>query len=943
MTRGRYVPATLLGGVMALLATTAAPSASHASPGDLDPAYNGTGQARYSFGTSGDYTAGAVPQADGRIVVAGTTYNGSSADWCVLRYNSDGSPDVSFGSGGRVLIHVGERAECTAVRLQPDGMIVLAGSASTSPTAPPKIRVLRLQTGGALDPNFGVGGIVTTDIGVQDDKATDLRVQTDGRIVVCGNTRSANGLESDWFVARYLTNGQLDASFDGDGRALISFTTHYDQAYALLVMGDGSIVVAGSAEVVTFTDRLALARLTSSGTLDATFDGDGRVVTSLLGRHDVARGVAIQAGTPTIADRLVVTGHAQTAGNQEVIMVARYNLNGTLDTTFDTDGWLTTALGNFAQAYDLTVISTSFLGRKILVTGGAGTNSSRVLTARYNADGTLDTTFDTDGIVQTTIGSGYEYGQAVFMLSGSVVVAGTARPGAEEDYAVLRYTTTGALDTSFDTDGVRLDNVGVARANAGGAALQSDGKLVAGGDLNNFSLIAARYTDAGQLDTSFGGGDGVASLDPGAFVSGRDAAVQADGRVVVAGAMEAVSGRRFAVARFTSAGVPDLSFGTGGTTSISVGNGNTYHAEILSLPDGRVVLGGECEYGPLGSSNVGMALARLRSDGTPDPSFGDQGRVVIPFGTIAEGHAIARQPDGRVLIAGFVLQGVTGTFRMAAVRVDSTGELDATFGSGGYFSAAVGSGSAMANAIALQADGRIVLAGEAIGSDSDFALLRLTPQGTLDPTFDGDGIVVRSLSLPGDDRANAVALQPDGKILAVGSSWNGTKTVYSVARFDSTGQLDLSYGSSGERFVNFAGSYADAARAVALDGQGRTLLAGDTGGLFGVARLTGDEVSAVPPGLGLPPATTLRVAPNPFHSATVVRFHLQNPGLARLRLFNASGALVTTLSDGPREAGWHEVAWDGLDPAGRPRAAGIYFVRLEAAGRAEVQRVVLTR
>lgn len=904
-----------------------------AAPGTLDPTYNGTGLVRLPFGPGQDQTSAAVLQPDGRLLVAGTSYTGSSAYWCVLRYNVDGSPDPAFGAGGRALLRVGDRAECTAMRLQSDGGIVLAGVAAASPIAGQHVAVARLLGTGEPDPGFGVGGVVTTTVGSLEDRATDVRIQTDGRILVCGQATPLPGLRSEWFVLRYLSTGQLDPSFAGDGHASVSFGTKFDRAYAMTLQGDGAIVVVGSTEVVTFTDHLALARLTPAGALDPTFDGDGRVVTSFLGHNDVARGVAIYPGTPTTPDRLIVAGHSRTGANADVVLLARYSLNGTLDATFDGDGWKTTPLGNFAQAYKVLVVSSGLLGRKVVITGGAGTNASSILTARYNADGTLDTTFDGDGIALATIGGFFETGQAVLLHSGNIVVAGTAYTNGDQDYAVLRYTTAGTLDPTFDADGIRVDNVGVAQATAADAVLKGDGRLVVAGTLQYGSYVAARYTDTGQLDPTFGGGDGVAALAPGGSARGTGVALQGDGHLLVAGIVPGFPANRFGVARFDDAGAPDLSFGTNGLASAVVGNGGTLTARVLALPDGRVVLGGDCEYGPVGSTSVGMALVRFRADGTLDPTFGDLGTVILPFGTISEGLAVARQPDGRVLIAGLTLPSSTGNFRMAVVRVDTTGVPDPTFGSGGYFSCVVGTGNAIARALALEPDGRILVAGEAVGTGTDYALLRLTPQGALDPSFDGDGIALTTLSLSGNDAAYGIALQPDGRILATGSSWDGAKTVFSVARFDSTGQLDPGYGDSGVTLVSFPGSHADAARAVVLDAQGRALLAGDTDGQFGIARLQGDEPSAVGTGEVSSPATRLRALPNPFHRATALHYFVEHAGPVRLLVFNASGALVRTLDDAPRTAGWQHSSWDGADNTGRPVPAGLYFLRLESAGR----------
>jgi uncharacterized delta-60 repeat protein len=260
---------------------------------------------------------------------------------------------------------------------------------------------------------------------------------------------------------------------------------------------------------------------------------------------------------------------------------------------------------------------------------------------------------------------------------------------------------------------------------------------------------------------------------------------------------------------------------------------------------GRIMLGGDTEYQDFMSTYTAFALTRLNPDGSGDTSFGFNGEAITPLGGDCVAHAMAQQPDGKFLLAGGRLNTTIHFYEMTVARFDSTGALDPAF-QGGFVRVRVGSGDSVANAITLLPDGRILLAGDALGVGTDFALVRILPNGTLDTSFDTDGIVIHSLAFPGDDHANAVALQTEGRILVAGTAWDGSRQVYSVARFAPDGALDGAYGDLGRAHFAFPGSYSDTGWALALDGLGRALIAGDAGGYVGLARLEGDDASAAP-------------------------------------------------------------------------------------------------
>ncbi len=239
---------------------------------------------------AGDNEALAVAlQADGKIVVAGYSFNGVDEDFTVIRYNVDLSLDTSFGGTGIVVTPIGvgnDRAR--AVAIQSDGKIVAAGSAFNG--TDDDFAVARYNPDGSLDASFGTGGVSTQSIGAQ-DQAHGVAIQSDGRIVVAGR---AFMTDDDFAAIRLNTNGTLDTSFDVDGIVTTSIGPAWDIGRTVAIQLDGKIVVGGYFWNLVDLD-LALARYNPDGSLDTSFDGDGIVTTSFSTRDETATALAIQS------------------------------------------------------------------------------------------------------------------------------------------------------------------------------------------------------------------------------------------------------------------------------------------------------------------------------------------------------------------------------------------------------------------------------------------------------------------------------------------------------------------------------------------------------------------------------------------------------------------------------------------------------------------------
>ncbi len=386
---------------------------------------------------------------------------------------------------------------------------------------------------------------------------------------------------------------------------------------------------------------------------------------------------------------------------------------------------------------------------------------------RYNRNGTLDTTFDGDGIVDTDL-AGHD---VAALPNGKIVVVG-ASGGS---FAIARYDADGALDTSFGTGGRTLTAFTICQlgdcgtdAGARRIAIAADGAIVVAGAVtqtifgSSFGHVGvARYTAGGALDSAFGnGGTNYVTVDPN--VDSVGLALQQDGKIVVA---TGKSGDFF-FARFLgsgpSAGALDPGFGTAGSTSVDIGGADT--ATDVAVRGNTIVAAGSSFNGP---ADFDFALARLRdSDGGVDASFGSAGRVSADFGARDQAHALAVQSDGKLVVAGVTGPPAGGPSDFALARFTAQGAPDASFGAGGKVTTTLSGGADGAADAAIQpADGRIVLAGFATpgGAGQDFALarydalpagLRLTATASPDPVQTG-GILTYTLTVTNGGPADA--------------------------------------------------------------------------------------------------------------------------------------------------------------------------------------------
>jgi uncharacterized delta-60 repeat protein len=350
----------------------------------------------------------------------------------------------------------------------------------------------------------------------------------------------------------------------------------------------------------------------------------------------------------------------------------------------------------------------------------------------------------------------------------------------------------GDLDPSFGAGGIVQTSLTSMEDRANAGALQPDGKILAGGgkfmssSTEDFAVV--RYQPNGILDPTFGTG-GVVTTNVGTIAEVESVVVQPDGKIVAAGYIDNGGGNlAMALVRYDAFGGLDPTFGSGGIVVSTLGPGTGIVRHLLRQPDGKLVAIGEVRVG----SAQSFGAARFESDGSVDTGFGTGGEVVTdasPFFDFADDAVL--QPDGRIVAAGTVF------FRPGLVRWNADGTLDTSFGSGGV--ATLSSVSGYGTGVVIQPDGKLVVGGEELQPSGkyDVALGRFDASGTLDPTY-GTGGVVRTALGPDDDFNLALALQPDGKVVAIGQTTTGFSTSsFAVIRYETDGTLDAGFGTGG--------------------------------------------------------------------------------------------------------------------------------------------------
>ncbi len=637
-----------------------------------------------------------------------------------------GRPHSFFTDPANPVPGEGANFEINVSVRQTDGKVLIGGD-FTFYNGKARNRIARLNPNGSLDDTFNPG------IGAN-NWVNSLALQPDGKVLIGGFFNSYNGSPSNR-IARLNANGSLDATFN------TSIGVN-NSVNSIAIQSDGKVLIVGNFTSYNGTSRIRTARINPDGSIDLSFNPDS-------GANDVVRCIALQSN-----GKILIGGDFTRYNGVTRNSLARLNLNGSLDTTFN--------IGNGANGIVESIVLQP--DGKMLVLGFFsnynGTPRNRI--ARLNADGSLDLTFDpgigADGIIRTL----------ALQPDNKIIIGGEFLSYNNIPKKCLtRLNSDGSLDSSF------YSNTGI-----GGVSfpfiysltLQPDGKVFIGGNFtsynDNSSNRFARLNSNGDIDETF---------NPSSGASGRIFALirQPNGMVLIGGEFSFANGKfRNRIARLNMDGSLDSTFDSG------IGVNNTIFSMALQ-PDGKVLIGGNF------TSFNGISrnrIARLNADGTIDSTFnpGTGANSIV--------WSFALRPDGKVLVGGWFTS-YNGTIRNHVACLNSDGSLDVTFNPG---TGVNGPNSPVIYSLLLQSDGKVLIGGDftSYNGTARNSVCRLNVNGTLDATFNpGTGIdgpispVVRNLSL-----------QPNGKILIGGqfSSYNGIPR-NRIVRLNADGSLDSTF------------------------------------------------------------------------------------------------------------------------------------------------------
>ncbi|MCG2610692.1 T9SS type A sorting domain-containing protein [Flavobacterium sp. SM15] len=651
--------------------------------GNLDSSFNTTGTKTIVTGAYNMNIKSIVQQQDNKILVVGYVSNGSNNDFAVARLNSDGNLDTSFDTDGILTLPIGTgNDEAFSIKLQADNKIIIGGQANTSGTY--DFAVVRLNTNGSLDNTFGVGGMATLSMSTSNDYGRSLEILSDGKIALVG---AANGKLS---IAKFNTNGTPDTTFGAaNGKAIsaenvtlttTNTSTGLHNMPRVKAMPDDKLLISLTSD----NDFKLIKYLANGSATDTTFGNTGVHALDINNNTDVATYLYIRqdnaiviggysldssgnyngtvwgvsadgysaggggtlplyTGYDTSKDiTLLADGKYLILVDTPIPSIRRHTADGNVDLSFGIDGVVTLPSDDYS--YKMIVQNDS----KIIISGNATIK-------RLNADGSLDNTFGTNGIVNlydTTTGE-INFIDNIHLLSNGQILVAFDYDNLTDSFSTIsfgmtRLNTDGTIDSSFGTNGLFTTRFNSDEASFSEypreIIVQSDGKIIALGVTYNataspvlYNMCAFRVTSNGTLDTTFGT-NGKTDLQLGTTNHPYASQILSDDKFLVSSRL----GTDTKTFKFTANGQPDTAFGTNGIANDVTG---TFNFTALSLQsDGKFI--------KAGSKNSQVSISRYNADGSVDSSFGTNGEMDLILYDNSKVIKTIMQPDNKLVVLG---------------------------------------------------------------------------------------------------------------------------------------------------------------------------------------------------------------------------------------------------------------------------------------------------
>lgn len=703
-----------------------------------------------------------VVQTDGKIVAVGWqninnsayAYNGSVI--IVARLNSDGTLDTSFNGTGIQTININGFDNANTVALQNDGKIVVGGYTKNGSIF--EAIVVRLNIDGSLDTSFDTDGIVTLTTGNNDDRFNDIAIQTDGKIIACGQNSSFGSL-LDFMTVRFHTNGSLDTSFNNTGIVYTNFDISSDIATCLTIQSDNKILVGGytnSSISGNYSKNLAVARYNINGSLDATFSGDGKLSVGFEYDDEIINSISISGS------RIYLGGYYNDgSANLNDFFIVALTSSGNFDNTYNGQGF---ALYN--TGFDDKGVTLVQHATYTSLFGNSNNKFSYYKLSNSNSflyDNKLIDDFSNLSLSKNT--------NELFTLNNS-----------KNDYNVVKFSSLGVFDSSFGNSGII--NIPNEYLNGNDAVFKEtfDSKLLVSG----YEKIY-RFNSNGTLDTTLSG-SGILNLP---LLAGESIFIDDiiclpnNSFYVITDKGDNNNYSHTTVFKYNSNGTLDTSYGVNGISEIFSINTEIPHKALIKN-DGKIII--------LGASftNTWYKLfsIRLNQDGTPDNSYGVNGKIIYNINDISiYPNSMKLQDDGKLLaVFGYQQSQQPGEFCILRFNID--GSLDTSYNGTGIAHTLI-SQSSGANDFIILNDGKTLLAGSSTNNGQSYlTLVRYNTNGTLDTTFGTNGVFQDIPNGSSNYGAWRIRIETDEKITVVANTYGVLNRSMTLVRYI----LDLNLG-----------------------------------------------------------------------------------------------------------------------------------------------------
>ncbi|MBA4153672.1 T9SS type A sorting domain-containing protein [Flavobacterium sp.] len=610
--------------------------------GILDSSLNVTD----NFGTTDNPVALSI-QSDNKLIVNGYYYNGSSPFVFIARYNTNGTADSSFNSNGRRAFSISNTTavRATDLQLQPNGKILFSGKYYSNGNA---LFMVRFNTNGSYDTTFSGDGFQSATVDVGFSRPGKIALQSDGKIIQMDTYQNISTGYEDMLFVRYLSNGELDTTFNGSSWGVVLPFNGLNDTAACISIVDDKLIISGNAEATVLDNNMAFAKFNLNPlSFDTTFGNNGRKQLNIpFPTYEEIKKSVVQSNNKVVVLTRIFVNNLYFSGLQ------RFNEDGSLDSTFGSNGKI--GLGFYFTDFDALAVDNA---NNIIISGYTSLQSGLIL--RITPAGALDATFGDQGITylpQDNFNFIPRINSIKIQTDNKIVLGGGNNVNGIIDYLLIRLNANGTLDSTFGDNGI--SEVGLTNTYEMITALEvlNNGKIVAVGFTqenygNDLQAVILKFNSVGLLDPTFNGNGKYFTEKAVDFYMNGDIKVQTDGKIL--STFESINDN-FILYRLNSNGTADVNFGSGGYVNTFV-TGFDKSAQIHYNPTNQhITLIGTTLTDDIGK----FALTRYFGNGDTDFSFGDSGKVITDIGHFTQVISASPTSDGKLVVSGLLYDDV---------------------------------------------------------------------------------------------------------------------------------------------------------------------------------------------------------------------------------------------------------------------------------------------